>query len=568
MCPSYFGVNLENSGGIPREIPAHSAVTWFVYNLATASLVVEQRNEMALSKFQGAVLACNPLTEETLAARVKAHYSEFLAYLNPLELMPHLWKERLLTNSDRDELLGGSLRSQKACTILQSLKARGESAYSRFLRSLRAEKHHKGHAYLTSLLEGRLTATDELHECAQFKEIITNHIPDLMDLDVSSLAPKLWAHNLLTQDEFTDALNTRCSHGLKILQLIETIGTKGPLAYGIFVHCLGEEKSHSAHSEMFKVLSSELKCHQGTPQKLASTVDCSVLPFAVLSKSPHRLKLEGPLTGKRYNELMKFFQTCHHNGRWDLLEHKATELIAGEISDLKIVALLESAISWIFRRDEDKVITLVHDAMEGCKFISANNAKFLKGRGEYILSRHFRYLKDYEKAQTHVAKAKDHLFLAEPGEDTSFVSYCEACVRVERLPNSPSQQEVKEVETTFTFAIGDDLSHETGLKLVAAHSLIRLAQMHLGSTHYNPGVTNDPQRIDKAQKYLHAVDVSSLCDRSKCHYHIFESDLFRSGKDASRATVAANTALTLAQSHSFALEISSAEARLQELRVH
>ena len=41
----------------------------FVYNLATASLVVEQRNEMALSKFQGAVFACNPLTEETLAVR-------------------------------------------------------------------------------------------------------------------------------------------------------------------------------------------------------------------------------------------------------------------------------------------------------------------------------------------------------------------------------------------------------------------------------------------------------------------------------------------------------------------
>ena len=182
MCPvspSYFGVNLENSG----EIPAHSAVTWFVYNLATASLVVEQRNEMALSKFQGAVLACNPLIEETLAARVKAHYSEFLAYLNPLELRPHLWKERLLTNSDRDELLGGSLRLQKAYTILQSLKGRGKNAYLRFLSSLREEKNHKGHAYLTSLLEGRLIATDnELHECAQLKEIITNHIPDLMDL--------------------------------------------------------------------------------------------------------------------------------------------------------------------------------------------------------------------------------------------------------------------------------------------------------------------------------------------------------------------------------------------------
>ena len=162
-----------------------------------------------------------------------------------------------------------------------------------------------------------------------------------MDLDLSSLAPKLHAHNLLTQDEFTDTLNTNCNHRQKILQLIETINTKGPLAYGIFVRCLGEEKSHSTHSEMFKLLSSELKCHQGTPQKWANAVDCSVLPFAVPSKrSPHRLKLEGPLTGKSYNGLMKFFQTCHHNGQWDLLEHKATELIAGEISELKIVALL------------------------------------------------------------------------------------------------------------------------------------------------------------------------------------------------------------------------------------
>ena len=522
---------------------------------------------MALSKFEGAVLVCNLISEDALAARVKVHYPEFLAYLNPLELMPHLWKERLLTASDREKLLGGSLRSQKTFTVLQSLKSTGRNAYSRFLRCLRAEKSHEGHVYLASLLEGRIIATEnELHKCAQFKEIVTNHIPDLMDLDLSSLAPKLRAHNLLTQDEFTDTLNTNCNYRQKILQLIETINTKGPLVYEIFVRCLGEEKSHSTHSEMFELLSSELKCHQGTPQKWANAVDCSVLPFAVPSKrNPHRLKLEGPLTGKSYNGLMKFFQTCHHNGQWDLLEHKATELIAGEISEFKIVALLESAVSWIFRRDENKVVSLVHDAMEACDKISANNAIFLRGRCEYILSRLFRYLKDYKKAQAHVAKAKEHLFLAEPGEDTSFVSYCEACIRVECLPNPPSQQEVQEVETTFTFAIDDDLSHESGLQLVAPHSLIRLAQMHLGSTHYNPGVTNDPQSIDKAWNYLHAVDVSSLCDRSKCHYHIFESDLFRCGNDTASATKAANTALTLAHSHSFALEISSAETRLQEL---
>lgn len=385
---------------------------------------------------------CNLISEDALAARVRAHYPEFRACLNPLELMPHLWKERLLTASDREKLLGGSLRSQKALTILQSLKSTGQNAYSRFLKCLRAEKSHEGHAYLASLLEGRIIADNELHKCAQFKEIVTNHIPDLMDLDLSSLAPKLRAHNLLTQDEFTDTLNTNCSHRQKILQLIETIDTKGPLAYEIFVRCLGEEKSHSTHSEMFELLSSELKCHQRTPQKWANAVDCSVLPFAVPSKrNPHRLKLEGPLTGKSYNELMRFFQTCHHNGQWDLLEHKATELIAGEISELRIVALLESAVSWIFRRDEDKVLSLVHDAKEACDKISANNAVFLRGRCEYILSRLFRYLKDYEKAQAHVAKAKEHLFLAEPGEDTSFISYCEACIRVECLPNPPSQQE-------------------------------------------------------------------------------------------------------------------------------
>ena len=191
---------------------------------------------------------CNLISEDALAARVKVHYPELLAYLNPLELMPHLWKERLLTASDREKLLGGSLRSQKAFTVLQSLKCTGRNAYSRFLRCLRAEKNHEGHAYLASLVEGRIVATEnELHKCAQFKEIVTNHIPDLMDLDLSSLAPKLRAHNLLTQDEFTD---TNCNHRQKILQLIETINTKGPLAYEIFVRCLGEEKSHSTQRDV------------------------------------------------------------------------------------------------------------------------------------------------------------------------------------------------------------------------------------------------------------------------------------------------------------------------------
>lgn len=538
--------------GIPREIP-HDVILFTTNSL-----------KMALSKFEGALLACNSPSDDALAARVKAHHTEFLSYLNPLQLMPHLWKERLLTDSDREELLSDHSRSQKAHRVLQSLKSSGQNAYSRFLRCLNAEKHHTGHVYLTSLLENGSVAPD-IAMCAQFEEIVIDHLPDLMDLDVSSLAPKLLSHRLLTPDEFTD-LNNCSMCRQKILQLLHTISTKGPQAYRIFVDCLEEEKSHPTHRYLFELLSSELKSHQVTSQKWGSAVDCSRLPPS--KRSPHRLKLEGPLTGQSYNKLMSFFQTCHHNGQWELLEHKAKQLISGEIPDLKVVALLESAVSWIFRRDKDKVLSLVSDARKVCCKLSANNDKFLKGRCEYILSRLFRYLKDYDEAKVHIAKAKDLLFLAEPGEDTSFVNYCEACIRVECLPVSPSQGEIQEVETTFKFAIDDDFSHETELRLVAPHSFIRLAQMCLGSTHYNPGVTSDPPSIHKAQKYLQAVDRSSLCYRSKCHYHIFESDLCRSGNDITSATEAANTALMLARRHSFALEICSAETRLHELGVY
>lgn len=176
-------------------------------------------------------------------------------------------------------------------------------------------------------------------------------------------------------------------------------------------------------------------------------------------------------------------------------------------------------------------------------------------------------LKQYQEAKQHAEEAKKILFNVEPGEDSAFANYCDACVLVESLSENPTLKEIKEVEGYFMIAIDDARSHHSGIDLVAPHSFMRLAQMNLGSTHYTAGSISDKDSVGKAADYLRNVDRSRLCIHSRCHFHLIESDLYRSKKMLSESKRAAHDALDAARKHNFTNEIMSAENRLKALQV-
>lgn len=239
----------------------------------------------------------------------------------------------------------------------------------------------------------------------------------------------------------------------------------------------------------------------------------------------------------------------------------------GVAAELQAVALLEMAVSCVFRRQEEAAISYVSKARGKCGNMSADNSTILQGRCEYILSRLFRYLKQYEKAREHVIKAKQILFNAEPGEDSAFANYCDACISVESLSEDSTLEEFQAVERCFRFAIEYDHSHNSGLKLVAPHSFMRLAQMYLGSGHYVAGSVKNQERICCATNCLESVHVEclSLDLRSACHFHLIQSDLYWNKGMLAESQLSATQALDVSRRQNFTNEIQSAENRLRAL---
>ena len=502
--------------------------------------------------------------------RVKRHYDEISKALNPIQLMPLLCKEGLLEFNDKSLLLGDSKTSlEKSCHILNILESKGPLAYSKFLSCVQAEKSHMGHEYIASLLQDNCFGSEfELKESLKLKEAVNRCTPEMMDICPRSLVPLMFSKNLLTDEEQQQLLSHHKTKQERILSLLQLLNTKGPTAHGLFADCLRSESSHPTHNELYVKLLSVANADQCVIlKKRKCTIDETALAVALPhNKLFRRWELEGVLKGHTYNEIMRMFQSCNHNGDWESLEVEATKYMNCHIPEYQVVAYLEKAISWIFRRKPKIVIELIHEAREIIhNKVHGENSSILLGRSEYILSRLHRYLKNYDKAREHVANAKDHLYCVEAGEDSAFVHYCDACITIECLNESSTQDEFERVDEIFGRAICDDRSHDSGLGLVAPHSLIRLAQMYLGATHYSPGMAMNQQNIEHARNCLKAVIYSSLSYRSRCHYHLMESDLHRNSGNIDGAKQSLHVALSISEKYKFELEISSAQTRLQSL---
>lgn len=491
--------------------------------------------------------------------RLHQFYSNIVKSLNIYELNILLVQDKVLS-------------AQEACVkitspelLLQKLELSGVWAYQKLYSCILKERLHLGHRYVQAVLENKVCeyASDEdMKKSMIMKGKLESNLPLLAGCNLQQLLMHMYSKELLTSQEWKKLQALVNETNELLLHIIVFLDTKGPLAYKLFADCL-HSIDCSLYAQMFEEV--EPRKSSGRKSKREHT-EVVVFQTPPTKRSLPKLKLHGCLRGSTYNKIMKMFQECHHNGKWTTIEEEASKLsTAATPTALRVVALLERAVSWVFRRNEKLVLDLVAKARELCTEVEGDNATFLEGRCEYILSRLYRYLQQYDKAQEHIHKATYILHMAEPGEDSAFVHYCDACIQVEKLSKDPTEKELQRAHWSYEYAIDHARTHDSGLDLVAPHSFMRLAQMYLGSSHYSAGSQTDKESISKASNCLAEVDQRSLAHRSECHYLIIHSDLKRCQQDPQNARVSAQSALEIARSYNFTLEITSAEKRLDSL---
>ena len=524
--------------------------------------------------------------EEEIAQRLRVNQDVIVQHINPVELISHMHK---ILDSDTRELLVNPdvTRGVKAFEIVSFIKRKGPHACSQFLTCLEKEKNHMGHDFIVSLLKHEQYGTEEQQQISStYQERIQDHRPAMDDIDIPSLVPVLQSNFLLTRDEVETLGKERTTHKQKVEQLFLMIDTKGPLAYGVFAQCLDKEQTHPTHGELFREISGSEPTDESVSasfrkRKLSEDVVEADSISRRKQKKPIEsstsgifwpmriLEMQIPLKGRRYDMALQKIQHCHHNGQWSLMK---TLLAFCGSPDMKVVAQLEKAVSLIFRGEKGIVEKCVRKAWSLAVQIPGNNSIFLKARCEHVLSCEYRYAKDYEEARKHSMNAKYLLFNCERGEDASWANYCDACIQMAMLRENPKpteqeqQQELKEVEDSFRYAIDCAKSHSSGIDVVRPHSFIRLAQLSLGSTQEVAGVATE-ENVTKAALCLHEVDVDSLARRSQSLYYLFESDVHKNKGNMDSAIASARKALEIARTDNYAVELHSAESRLQALTI-
>ena len=467
-------------------------------------------------------------------------------------------RERFMLTTDDRGYLRDHLTRKRVDYVLDLVEER--SLYVKFLESVQSETTHLGHGYVKALLQGTYYCSeDDLHKSAKLRLKVESNLVRMMDIDLPSLAPLLASQFLLTKDERTlVTASTEAIQNQNVLQLFDILDTKGPLAYLKFVHCLSQETSHPAHSELYKLL-----CQ--TTDELALAV-CD----RPTKRTPNRLVKGGALVKKKYKQLFARVKEDLYNGDWIAVERGVDQCMHSEIPEVRVVGLLENAFSWVIRCNDAKVLESIDEAKELCETkVSENNAVFLKARAEYILSAMYRY-KQNDKALKCAEKAMVLLFNTEPGEDSAHANYNHACALLAK--GNPS--DAAQIMRGFTFAVDIGLVDQAASccsnkwsQIVADKSLIQQVMLLLDSNKNVAGITDRTRQenITKASSSLSKMNVPSLSNRNKCLYYLAESELHTQREEVDCANKAASDARTLANEYGFACLLHLVNAKLHSL---
>ena len=263
------------------------------------------------------------------------------------------------------------------------------------------------------------------------------------------------------------------------------------------------------------------------------------------------------------------------NGQWnetEKAEHKhimQQQRCQNKNLVVTLTGLLQSVIARILRKQYKEAEDLLEMCDCLCSKVKGDNNTFLRGKCKYTRSWLYRYLKQPVNAKEYARDAMQILFNVEPGEVKALANYgyASSIIDCHASAKFPDQEEMKSAESALQFAITYASIEDCGLDHIAPHSHLRLAQMYLGSTHYEPGKNTDPESIRKANDCLKVVyvDLGSIPSRSKCMFYLTESDLYRCKGNIDMARESAKYALRMAEENSFETEITSAKTKLESL---
>lgn len=228
--------------------------------------------------------------------------------------------------------------------------------------------------------------------------------------------------------------------------------------------------------------------------------------------------------------------------------------------DVRVIGLLEMALSWIFRSDKDySPVHCIERAKVICQIIIGNNKSFLLGRCEYLLSLYFRYEGDFDTARRHIEKARFHLFDVTSGEDKSFAYYCHATLEAECLNDESPPEKFKEVEELFEKARGHALF--ANLDILVVYSDLQLSRLYIGTTHTKLIFTKDKDRLSMAKNCLLRIEqqLDKLDLRRQSLFHLIMADWSYSCNNVDCAFEHAQKASELAQKGGLPLEIKAAK---------
>ena len=315
-------------------------------------------------------------------------------------------------------------------------------------------------------------------------------------------------------------------------------------------------------------------CSHLDPEKVSTTGEKGMREIIIVSpekRYPRYIEMEGGLKTKQYTNMMKNWRYWISNDQWNkmyLAEQKYIDLldVPGEQLYVLLAGLLQSVIARMVKQHYAQAINLLQKCECLCLRMEGNNSTFLHGRCKYTWSWLYRYLKQYEAAKECSRNAMQILFYVEPGEDKALANYGYAAtiVDLQSTTKCPDQDEIQSAESYLQCAIDYAHIEDCGLEYVAPHSQLRLAQMYLHSTLYEPGKNTDPESIRKANSCLKAIDKGSLHPRSRCIFFLTESDLYRCKGDITMAKESAKQALMTAKENYFG-EIMAAETRIKSL---
>ena len=533
----------------------------------------------------GAAGPVSSTDEPSWLTKLHTHREAVERYTNLETLFPRMIQSRLLIPQAYETFQALGSQHEKIEWILKSVVCNDETNANKFAECFNSpiptHRHHLGHAYIAYLLQcGSSCGKDGISSSndIELSHVVHEKIHETMeqvvtDIDLDELCPLLYQEEVINDSEYAKFLYRNESE--KVLTFFSILDTKSPIGYLELVkHLPSPDANYETYRNhnLFHVISAKCGEHK---TRLKCRI-CSASASTPQSGMLGRTKPTELLMGEDYSQRRTRFEQYYHNSEWERVSEEVDKCLQSNIPEDKVIGYLELSLSWIFRLEKYKAMWFIHKAeiiIDMNQEINSNNAMFLKERCNYLRSLLYIYLEEYEEAEEFGKKAVVRYteVEADDGEDKAFAEYCYATSRFLKESDSVVVMKPKikkEVETSFRQVIAISKERDT-TNILAMHSLLRLACLHLDSTYVRPGMTQNQEAISNAKACIRELDRHLVTEpniKCQCLCLLMQSDIHRLLHKGDMAFTKASEALKMASDMApSSPELRGAKMRLKKM---